>query len=261
MLRITVHDSPRAITFQLEGRLAGPWVRELAECWQGALARERKPILRVDLMGVTFISDEGKECLVALHREGAEFVAADCLTKAVVAEITHQSIGAGPGPEERVKQGWRTGRVDHPELPLKEVTMFSNEEQFHDTLRNRLEAIEGQLHTLKTNLQGLADQTGKALRGKLNEVQTRLQTWKEHAKQKQASLKAHARQSATQTEEVAHALMSQRETQKLTARADQAEAQAADAIDRAAASINEVEDAVLYAAVARLDADAAHLVR
>jgi len=28
-LRITVHDNPEALTFQLEGRLAGPWLREL----------------------------------------------------------------------------------------------------------------------------------------------------------------------------------------------------------------------------------------
>jgi hypothetical protein len=32
MLRITVHDKPEALTFQLEGRLAGPWVRVLQEC-------------------------------------------------------------------------------------------------------------------------------------------------------------------------------------------------------------------------------------
>jgi anti-anti-sigma regulatory factor len=88
MLRITVHDSQAALTFQLEGRLTGPWLRELEECWQCTLARQHKPILRVDLTGVTFIDAAGKACLAALHRQGAEFVAADCLTKAVVAEIT-----------------------------------------------------------------------------------------------------------------------------------------------------------------------------
>ncbi len=30
----------------------------------------------------------GKACLAALHRQGAELVAADCLMNAVVAEIT-----------------------------------------------------------------------------------------------------------------------------------------------------------------------------
>jgi ABC-type transporter Mla MlaB component len=88
MLRITVHDKPRALTFQLEGRLAGPWLRELEECWEGTLARQHKPILRVDLTGVTFIDAAGQACLAALYRGGAEFVAADCLTKAIVDEIT-----------------------------------------------------------------------------------------------------------------------------------------------------------------------------
>jgi ABC-type transporter Mla MlaB component len=88
MLRITVHDKPESLTFQLEGRLAGPWVRVLEECWQSALAGQRQPILRVDLTGVTSIDAAGRACLAAMHRQGADLIAADCLTKAVVAEIT-----------------------------------------------------------------------------------------------------------------------------------------------------------------------------
>jgi anti-anti-sigma regulatory factor len=88
MLRITVHDNPQSLTFRLEGRLAGPWVRELEECWQSALASQPKPTLRVDLTGVTFIGAAGKACLEAMLRQGAKFVAADCLTKAIVAEVT-----------------------------------------------------------------------------------------------------------------------------------------------------------------------------
>ena len=57
------------------------------ECWQSTLAHQRKPILRVDLTGVTFIDDAGKACLAAMHRQGAELVAADCLTRDIVAEI------------------------------------------------------------------------------------------------------------------------------------------------------------------------------
>ena len=87
MLRITVHDEPGFLTIQLEGRLAGSWVRVLEECWQGVLARRRKPSIRVDLTGVTSIDAGGRAHLAAMYREGVEFVAADCLTKAVVAEI------------------------------------------------------------------------------------------------------------------------------------------------------------------------------
>src|SRR5215470_9879709 len=93
MLRITVHDKPGTLTFQLEGRLAGPWVAVLQECWQSALARQRQPILRVDLTGVTSIDAAGRDCLVALHGGGAEFIAADCLTTAVVDEITRSPSG------------------------------------------------------------------------------------------------------------------------------------------------------------------------
>jgi ABC-type transporter Mla MlaB component len=88
MLRITVHDQPGALTFQLEGSLAGPWVRVLEDCWQSVLARQRQPILRVDLTGVIAIDAAGRACLGALHHQGAEFITADCLTNAIVAEIT-----------------------------------------------------------------------------------------------------------------------------------------------------------------------------
>ena len=88
MLRITIHHAPPTLTFRLEGRLAGPWVPELEECWRGALAGQPKPILRVDLTEVTSIDAAGWACLAAMHRQGAELVAADCLMKAVVAEIT-----------------------------------------------------------------------------------------------------------------------------------------------------------------------------
>ena len=96
MLRITVHNKPPVLTFQLEGELAGPWVREVEECWQRALASQPEPILRVDLTGVTFIEEAGKACLAALHRQGADFLAPDCLTKAVVDEIATAPV---PGPD------------------------------------------------------------------------------------------------------------------------------------------------------------------
>jgi hypothetical protein len=87
MLRITVHDNTESLTVQLEGKLAGPWVRELEGCWQSTLARQRRPVLRIDLRGVTHIDTAGKEFLAARHAEGADFLARGCLMRAVVAEI------------------------------------------------------------------------------------------------------------------------------------------------------------------------------
>src|SRR5437762_12771182 len=101
MLRITVHDNPKSLTFQLEGRLAGAWVREVEECRQRTLAGCRRPAVRFDLAGVTFIDAAGKAYLAAMHRQGAEFVAADCLTKAIVAEITKAPLpDCGPPKRE-----------------------------------------------------------------------------------------------------------------------------------------------------------------
>jgi anti-anti-sigma regulatory factor len=108
MLRITVHDSPRVLTFQLEGRMAGPWVRELEECWQDTVARRCDSAVRVDLTGVTFVDDAGRACLAAMYRQGAEFVAADCLTIGIVAEITSQ-WRRSRGPRRGTEPGWEKG--------------------------------------------------------------------------------------------------------------------------------------------------------
>jgi anti-anti-sigma regulatory factor len=97
MLRITVHDNANALTLQLEGTLAGPWVRELEACWQSTRTRRRKPALRVDLTGVTFIDAAGQTCLTSLYRHGAEFIAADCLTRGIVDEITRAPLRGTKG--------------------------------------------------------------------------------------------------------------------------------------------------------------------
>jgi ABC-type transporter Mla MlaB component len=88
MLRITANDDPRVLTFRLEGRLEGPWVAELAQCWRSLLDGENRPTIRVDLTGVTYIDAAGKVGLAEMHEQGAEFIAADALTKAIVAELT-----------------------------------------------------------------------------------------------------------------------------------------------------------------------------
>ena len=88
MLRITTHDDPGSVTFLLEGRLAGSWVQELEACSESTLATRPKPTVRFDLTEVTFIDPAGKEFLAARYREGHELVAAGCLMKSVVAEIT-----------------------------------------------------------------------------------------------------------------------------------------------------------------------------
>ena len=96
MLRITIHENSQMTRLQLEGRLAGPWVTELDECWRRTFASERQQNIEVDLTGLLSTDSEGKACLAALHHRGASFVVADCETKSIVDEIVDKSAGQHP---------------------------------------------------------------------------------------------------------------------------------------------------------------------
>jgi hypothetical protein len=91
MLRITTHSTADTLTFQLEGRLVGPWVTELRDCWRKTPA-DGKCAVHIDLRAVTYVDAAGKELLADLYRRGAVLFAIDCLMKAVVAEIENTSV-------------------------------------------------------------------------------------------------------------------------------------------------------------------------
>jgi len=111
MLRITVHDNSECITFQLEGGLAGSWVGEVEKCRQRALSGRPQPAVCFDLAGATFIDDAGKAYLAAMHRLGAVFVTADCLTKAIVAEITRSQKSGVRSQRSVLRRRKLTARV------------------------------------------------------------------------------------------------------------------------------------------------------
>lgn len=85
MLKITTQTDATRIIFELEGRLAGPWVKELEDCWRKAANSDRPA--RVLLCAVTFIDDKGKQLLAEMYQHGAELVAEGCMTKAIIEEI------------------------------------------------------------------------------------------------------------------------------------------------------------------------------
>src|SRR5262245_18279901 len=92
MLRITIHHDAGSLTFKIEGRLVGPWVREAQDCWQRTLASQREVVLRLDLRGGVVIDQAGKAFLRAAHADVGELVASGCLMRAIVAEITNASV-------------------------------------------------------------------------------------------------------------------------------------------------------------------------
>ena len=95
MLRITTTHSPDGATVGLEGRLAGPWVDELAACWKALAADRDVQSIRVQLNAVTFIDAAGKRLLRTMHAHGTILVAEGCMIRATVDEITHQTRDDG----------------------------------------------------------------------------------------------------------------------------------------------------------------------
>ena len=87
MLKITTQSDPDRVRLKLDGKLAGPWVEELARTWEATTGgSERRPIV-VNLSEVTFIDADGKRLLARMFQQGADFEAGGCMTRCVVEEI------------------------------------------------------------------------------------------------------------------------------------------------------------------------------
>ena len=135
--------------------------------------------------------------------------------------------------------------------------MSATVDKFCDDLRNGLNSVEKRLQAAKRNVQSLADEGEKTLRRKCDDLHRKAQAEKDRVERLQASLKTKAQQKVAETKEVVNQWKAMNETRMLNARADLAEAYAADAIEFAVAAIDEAEGAILDAVVARIDSDEA----
>ena len=90
MLKVTIRQADAAETWELEGKLSGEWVKELARCWN-----ERPPgpgvPLQLYLKTVSYIDTAGKQLLVEMHGRGVEIKGCGCMTSALVEEITRRA--------------------------------------------------------------------------------------------------------------------------------------------------------------------------
>lgn len=87
MLRITSHFIDDEHVLQLEGCLAGPWVRELARSWGSAMTAAHRQHVVVDMTDLCHVDDAGRALLEAMHREGVRFVADGLVMPELVREI------------------------------------------------------------------------------------------------------------------------------------------------------------------------------
>ena len=86
-LKITVTETQTENRWILQGRLVGPWVRELRTSW-GKTHRTgngRKCVL--DLTDVTFIDKGGERLLRAMSRQGVQFVAGGIYIRHVLEQL------------------------------------------------------------------------------------------------------------------------------------------------------------------------------
>ena len=89
MLRITIHDRSRELRMKLEGKLSGPWVQELRQCWRTASSTTAGRAISVDLGDVDFVDADGQTLLADMREQGVRLDAATPLIQAL--------LDAGPG--------------------------------------------------------------------------------------------------------------------------------------------------------------------
>ena len=163
-----------------------------------------------------------------------------------------------------IRRSWIVGAFAIAIAAVMAATTFAFDDtlgkkagEFRDSMRQRLDTVEGRLKSLKASVWTESEQAEKAVRENLEGARRKLEAQKEHVEKTRANLKARAQEKLSETKEAVNEWKAKRETQILNARADRAEASAADAIDSAAFAIEEADEAILDAMLARHDADAA----
>jgi anti-anti-sigma factor len=90
MLMITVEADAPTVTLRLDGRLAGPGIRELARSWSAAARKQPHRRVLLDLAGVTAVDASGKDFLAKAYRQGSKLIAG-AATRAIVEEVRTRS--------------------------------------------------------------------------------------------------------------------------------------------------------------------------
>jgi ABC-type transporter Mla MlaB component len=76
----------------VEGKLSGDRVDVLEKCWFEAQTAPNGAPLRIDLSGVTYVDDKGRELLARMIQDGAELQATGVMTRAVIEEIEESQL-------------------------------------------------------------------------------------------------------------------------------------------------------------------------
>lgn len=75
----------------LEGRLVGPWVRELERCLQRALVAEPRRSILVNLECVSFVDSDGIDLLSRMCKQGVRLASTGVMMNAIVEQIERKA--------------------------------------------------------------------------------------------------------------------------------------------------------------------------
>jgi hypothetical protein len=94
MIRISQIQEDSRSHLLVEGTLSGDWVEVLEKSWMEAQTSRNGESMRIDLSGVTWIDDKGRELLKRMLEDGEELRATGIMTSAVIEELIEE-ISAG----------------------------------------------------------------------------------------------------------------------------------------------------------------------
>lgn len=104
MIRISqIHEGAKPHLL-VEGTLSGDWVIALEESWLEAQTSPNGGPICIDLSGVTYIDDKGRELLVRMARDSVELRATGVMTRGIIEEITNGGASTEAPPEQKAKR-------------------------------------------------------------------------------------------------------------------------------------------------------------
>ena len=109
MLRITPLVAKEKAILRLEGKLRGPWVSELARVWKGVWRRTGLKRIRGELRALSFVDERGKDVLMTMRQDGAEFVANDPLISALLEEIEQKRQSLAGSNQQQLNNAGAAG--------------------------------------------------------------------------------------------------------------------------------------------------------
>jgi anti-anti-sigma regulatory factor len=90
MMKIQTRELDDQLILEVEGRLSGPFVPELENCWRAARASQPGRKISLDLKNVICIDRAGRRLLESMHSDGVAFLRPGLAVQDVLEQVMEQ---------------------------------------------------------------------------------------------------------------------------------------------------------------------------